>query len=267
VISSVKIVCALALSFFLFVVACLVLADVSYLAVRGYSFGEVVELLSRPEIIRALRLSLATSLTTLLLVMLTAVPIGYALSRFRFRGHTLANTMIDVPIVLPPVVMGISLLAFFSFGVGAPIKEALSAGGVSLVSGIGIVMCQYLVSISYCIRSIKTAFDGIDQELEQVARASGCSDWQVFWRVSLPLARNGVIAGGVMAWARGIGVFGPLMVFIGTGPRVMVLPTTLWLELSIGNLETSIAIALIMLGIAGAALALVHWLAPEGTAI
>lgn len=265
--SSVKIICALALSFFLFIIACLILANVSYLTVRGYSFGEVVGLLNRPGIIRALRLSLATSLTTLILVMLTAVPIGYALSRFRFRGHTLANTMIDVPIVLPPVVTGISLLAFFSFGLGAPIKELLRSWGVSLVSGIGIVMCQYLVSISYCIRSVKTAFDGIDQELEQVARALGCSDWQVFWRVSLPLSKNGVIAGGVMAWARGIGVFGPLMVFIGTGPRVMVLPTTLWLELSIGNLETSIAIALIMLSIAGAALALVHWLAPEGTAI
>jgi molybdate transport system permease protein len=67
-----------------------------------------------------------------------------------------------------------------------------------------------------------------------------------------------------MAWARAVGVFGPLMVFVGTGPRVLVMPTALWLELSIGNIETALAISLIMLFMAGTALAVVHFLVPEG---
>ena len=85
--------------------------------------------------------------------------------------------------------------------------------------------------------------------------------------MTVPLARGGLVAGGVMAWARAVGVFGPLMVFVGTGPRVLVMPTTMWLELSIGNIETAVAIALIMLAMAVTALTLVHWLAPEGTVV
>lgn len=89
----------------------------------------------------------------------------------------------------------------------------------------------------------------------------GCSQWGAFWRVTIPLASNGIIAGSVMAWARAIGVFGPLMVFVGTSPRVMVMPTAIWLELSVGNIEVSLAVALVMLGMSGAALVVVHWLA------
>ena len=77
-----------------------------------------------------------------------------------------------------------------------------------------------------------------------------------------PLARSGLVAGGIMAWARAIGVFGPLMVFVGTSPRVQVMPTTMWLELSIGDIETSLVVALLAVLMAGAALALVHWLLP-----
>ena len=265
--SPLRVVCGAFLALFLLLVVCLVGADVSYLAVKGVGWRQALHLLGQERILFALRMSVATSLTTLALVLLTAVPVGYALSRFHFPGRALANTFVDVPIVLPPVVIGISLLAFFSFGVGEPIRRMLESRHLSLISGVGIVMCQYLMSVSYCIRSVKTAFHGVDPALEQVARVLGCSEWQAFWRVTLPLARNGLVAGGVMAWARAIGVFGPLMVFVGTGPRVLVMPTALWLELSIGNIETAILIALIMLGLAGVALTVVHWFSPEGTAV
>jgi len=262
-----RILCGALLALFVLVILGLVAADVSYLYAKGVSWRHAASLLSQERVLFALRMSVATSLTTLILVMLTAVPVGYALSRYRFPGRALANTVVDVPIVLPPVVIGISLLAFFSFGVGEPIRRALATANLSLVSGLGIVMCQYLMAVSYCIRSVKTAFQGVDPALEQVACVMGCSEWQTFWRVSLPLARNGLIAGGVMSWARAIGVFGPIMVFVGTGPHVLVMPTTLWLELSIGNIETAIVIALIMLTLAGVALTLVHWLSPDGTAV
>ena len=65
-----------------------------------------------------------------------------------------------------------------------------------------------------------------------------------------------------MAWARAIGVFGPLMVFVGTGPRVQVMPTNMWLELNVGNIEVALVVSLITMTIAGAALVLVHYLAP-----
>jgi len=265
--SPLRFLCGGLLWLFVLAIVALVLADLSYLHARGATWRDALGLLTRERVLFALRMSVATSLTSLILIMLTAVPIGYALSRFRLPARALTNTILDVPIVLPPVVIGVSLMALFSFGVGDPLRRAIEGMHVSLVSGLGIVLCQYLVAVSYCIRSAKTAFDSVDPNLEHVARVLGCSQWRTFWRVSAPLARNGLIAGGVMAWARAIGVFGPLMVFVGTGPRVLVMPTALWLELSIGNIETAIVIALIMLAMAAAALTLVHWLAPEGAVI
>lgn len=266
-ISPLRLICSGLLFIFLLLIVALIVSDIAYLAAKKVNINQMLSMLSSPRILFAIRMSVATSVTTLLLIMVTAVPIGYAMSRFQFFGRSLANTIIDTPIVLPPVVTGISLLAFFSFGIGAPIKQALETLNLSLTSGFGIVLCQYLVAVSYCIRSVKSAFDNVDQRLENVAQVLGCSEWQAFWRVSVPLARNGLIAGGIMAWARSIGVFGPLMVFVGTGPKVLVMPTTLWLELSIGNIETSVFIALVMLAMAGTALTLVHWLSPKGSVI
>ncbi len=236
----------------------LVAADLFYLFGRGQPPREVLRLFAAADVLRALKLSLATSLTTLALVVATAIPAGYALSRYRFRGHALASTLVDVPIFLPPVVVGVSLLAFFGFGVGAEVRHALNGAGISLVSWIGVVMCQYVVCMSYGIRAVKVAFDTAPPGLEEVACTLGCSPWQAFWKVSLPLARPGVTAGCILVWARGIGMFGPLMVFVGTGPRVQVMPTMMWLELSVGNIGISLAIALIMLALAGAGLLVVH---------
>jgi molybdate transport system permease protein len=163
------------------------------------------------------------------------------------------------------VVIGVSLLAFFATPLGEWIKQGLREANLSLTSAIGIVLCQFLMAASYSIRANKAAFDSAERRLEHVALSLGCSQWQAFWRVTLPLARNGLVAGSVMAWARAIGVFGPLMVFVGTSPRVMVMPTTIWLELSVGNIEKSLTVSLLLLLMAGAALAVVHRLAPGRT--
>jgi molybdate transport system permease protein len=242
------------------VVVGLVTADLFYLLSKNLPLADIGKLFTARAVVRAMKLSLITSLLTLALVVVTAIPAGYALSRFRFPGRALVNALVDVPIFLPPVVVGLSLLAFFGFGLGSSLKQALGGVGISLVSWIGIVLCQYVMTMSYGIRSVKAAFDAAPKDLEQVACTLGCSQWQAFWRVALPLARPGVIAGCILVWARGIGVFGPLMVFVGTGPRVQVMPTMMWLELSVGNIEVSLAIALIMLVMAGAGLTVVHFL-------
>ena len=259
--SVVRWVSLVVLALFVLIVLVLLAADILYLVLHPPQ-GGFWHALSLPGFAGAIRLSILTSLTTLVLVMLFAVPIGYALSRFRFPGHALVNTIVDIPIVLPPVVIGLSLLALFGTPLGSWIREGLKTGGFTLVSGAGIVLCQFLVSISYAIRAMKASFDAVDRRLEHVALSLGCSQWGAFWRVALPLSGGGVIAGGVMAWARAIGVFGPLMVFVGTSPRVQVMPTAMWLELSIGNVEVSLAVALVSVAMAGAALAMVHWLAP-----
>ncbi len=259
---SLTILSFVALGLFALAILTLLAADAWYLVTHRIGFADVARILNAPEVRRSMLLSLGTSLCSLVLVLAFAIPMGYALSRYRFPGHAFLSTLVDVPIVLPPVVTGISLLAFFGTGIGMAVKELLRTAHISLISGVGIVLCQFLVSVAYCIRATTAAFDEVSGEVEDVALVLGCSQWQAFRRVTLPMARNGVIAGGIMAWARAIGVFGPLMVFVGTGPHVQVMPTSIWLELSIGNVEASLSIALVMVLLAGLALALVHRLAP-----
>lgn len=210
------------------------------------------------EVLAAVRLTVIASLITLSLVVLFSVPIGYALSRYRFPGHSIADTIVDLPIVLPPVVIGVALLVFFGTAAGRWIEQL----GFNPHSIKGIVLCQFLVSASYAIRSAKSAFDAVDQRLEHLALTLGCSHFQAFGRVALPLARNGLIAGAIVAWARAVGVFGPLMVFVGSVRlKTEVMPTTVYLELTIGRLEVALAVGVIMVASAAVALIAVRRLA------
>ena len=252
--------------FFLFmllgIILVLIISDLLYLHSSEISLSGIWDIVSSRKVTDAFFLSIVTSLCSLCLVVLFAVSAGYALSRFNFPGDTILNTFIDIPLILPPVVLGVSLLAFFGTPIGIEIKKVMNSFNISLISGVGIVMGQFLVSVSYCVRAVKASFDSIDQEYEEIALTLGATPLQVFRKITLPLAANGVFAGAVMAWARAIGVFGPLMVFVGTGPKVQVMPTQMWLELSIGNIETSLTIAIMMIIIACSALAVVHKLTP-----
>jgi molybdate transport system permease protein len=227
------------------------------------TFEVFKEIILRPDVLNAVTLSITSSLITLVIVVIFAVPVGYALSRYRFPGHAIIDTITDIPILLPPVVIGLLLLIFFAYTPGKQIEDLIEwLTGSTMHSMIGIVAAQFMVSISYAIRSAKTAFDSVDRRLEQVAMSLGCTDIQAFRRVTLPLAKNGLIAGSIMAWARAIGAFGALVIFVGTARSVRVMPTTIYLELGIGREEISIAVGLVMVVIASVALATIHWVAP-----
>jgi len=117
------------------------------------------------------------------------------------------------------------------------------------------VLCQFLVSASFGIRAIKITFDGIDPRFEYIAMTLGNSRPGAFLRVALPLAWRGIVAGGILIWTRAFGIFGPLMVFVGAvRMRTEVLPTTIFLEQSIGRIEVALAVAVLMLGLATLAL-------------
>ncbi len=175
---------------------------------------------------------------------------GYVLSRFRFPGRSFADSIVDLPIVFPPLVAGLTLLVFFSqTALGRWIQEDL--GLEFIFQPKGIVLCQFIVTASFAIRFAKTAFDEVDRRFENVALTLGCTRWGSFWRISLPLARNGIIAGGILTWARAFGIFGPLMIFVGSfRGRTEVLSSTVFLEQSVGNLEVALAVALLMILVA-----------------
>ena len=225
----------------------LLAADVSYV-----DLDAVKEVLLSREVRAAAWLSLWSSSLTMLIGLLFAVPMGYALSRYRFPGRMLVDTIVDLPIVLPPLVMGLSLLIFFRTAPGLWME---SAGLTFVYHPSGIVLAQFLVAAPFGMRAIKAAFDSIDRRQEHVALTLGCTRGRAFWRVAIPNARGGILAGAILIWARAFGVFGPLIVFVGAvRMRTEVLPTTVYLEASIGRLEVALAVALLMTVMAAIAL-------------
>jgi molybdate transport system permease protein len=222
----------------------LIAADVLYIDRKA-----VMTVLTSEFIRRALWMSVWTSFTTTALALLFAIPMGYALSRYRFPGHLLADTIVDLPIVFPPLVAGLTLLVFFhQTGLG----RWLGDRGIEFAfQPKGIVLCQFVVSASFAIRTVKNTFDEIDRRLEEVALTLGYTQWGSFFRVSLPLVRGGIVAGGALTLARAFGTFAPLLIFVGSfRGRTEVLPTTIFLEQSVGNLEVALAVALLLIGVA-----------------
>ena len=240
---------------FVTIVLSLVVADLFYT-----NAATLRAILASRAIRAAIRLSLITSFASLVIIVLFAVPTGYALSRYRFPGQVVVDTIVDLPIVLPPLVMGVSLLVFFDTAVGRWIQGL----GLQFVYRVpGIILCQFVVSASFGIRATVAAFDAVDRRLEHLALTLGCTPFQAFRRVALPMARNGIVAGAIVAWAHAVGIFGPLMIFVGSvRMRTEVMPTTIYLELSIGRIEVALAVALVMLALATVALIAIHALAP-----
>lgn len=222
-------------------------ADINYT-----TWPAVREVLVAKEIRAALWLSLWTTSLTVVIGLIFAVPMGYTLSRFRFPGHVLVDSIVDLPIILPPLLVGLSLLVFFQTRTGQFIEDA----GLKFVfQQKGIVLCQFLVSASFGIRAVKLTFDGIDPRLEHVAMTLGSTRAGAFFRVALPLARRGIITGAILIWTRAFGIFGPMMVFVGAvRMRTEVLPTTIYLEQSVGRIEVAMAVAVLMLLLATAGL-------------
>lgn len=202
--------------------------------------------LQTPEIRFSVKLSLLTSLISTLLCILFAVPISYGIVRLRFRGKQIVNTILDIPIALPPVVSGVALLLLFgttSFG------HFLSSIGLKFVFTIkGIVLAQFFVNVPYMIRVLKSTISDIDPRIEFVSRTLGCTRLQSFFKVTLPLAKNGLVASIVITWARALGEFGAAMMLVGaTRMKTETLPVSLFLNMSCGDLKLGLAAASILI--------------------
>jgi len=167
--------------------------------------------LSDPEALQALSTSLISATTATILMGLFGIPLGYLLARYNFPGRSLLNIAVYLPLVFPPVVSGILLLVLYGpYGlIGGP----LTAAGLELDdTTVGIILAQIFVAAPFVIVSARSAFEAIDPKLEQVAATLGKGRWSLFWQVSLPLARSGIISGLILAWMRALGEFGATVV-------------------------------------------------------
>lgn len=212
--------------------------------------------LASKEIQYAIKLSLVSCSLTTLLSLWVAVPLGYLLARHRFPGHGLVDAIVDIPIVLPPLVVGLSLLILFQTGPGRLVEKFVPV----TYAVPSVILAQFAVACAFAVRTMHVTFDQINPRGEQVALTLGCSRSQAFWLVVLPEAQRGVLTAATLAWARALGEFGPILVFSGaTRMKTEVMSTTVFLELSIGNLEAAVAVSLLMIAAAVLVLLLVRW--------
>lgn len=203
----------------------------------------------------AVLLSLISCSITTILAVWVAVPTAYLMARVDFRGKRLLDAILDIPIVLPPLVIGLALLMLFQTSAGQFIQSH-----VRFTYAIpGVILAQFMVACAFAIRTMMAAFAEINPRREQVAMTLGCTRAQAFWWVVLPEARRGMIPAATIAWARAMGEFGPVLVFAGTtAMRTEVMPTSIFLELQVGNLGMAAGISIVMVVLALAVLMLMR---------
>jgi molybdate transport system permease protein len=221
-----------------------------------------------PEVHFAIRLSLITALLTTIIALFVAIPSAYALSRFRLRGEKLIDTVLDLPIVIPPPVLGMSLLMLFRTPAGDAINALTPAwlvhalnlflsvaaghtvtddGSTWVYTTRGIVVAQFFVVCSLAVRAVKSSFDTVGSRHEDVARTLGCTRRQAFMQVVLPMAASGIVAGAVMSWARAIAEFGPILFFCSSFRwKTAVMPISMFLYYSAGRIEQAVALVIVM---------------------
>ncbi len=230
------------LGLYVSLIVAMLAADASFTAP-----GDLWEAMQSEEIRYATMLSLVTATLTAILSVWFAVPIGYVMTRFSFRGRALLDAVLDIPIVLPPMVIGLSLLILFATPIGKMIESIVPI----TYQKPSIVLAQFAVACAFAVRTMIVTFQQIDPRQEQVAQTIGCSRGQAFFHVVLPQARRGMLSAFLLAWARALGEFGPILVFSGSvRMRTEVLPSTVFLELSVGRIEAAVAVSLLMVATA-----------------
>jgi molybdate transport system permease protein len=178
---------------------------------------------------------------------LLILPFGVAAAAFlaRTRGpaRTVLDTLFSLPLVLPPTAVGLALLEVFSRG--APLGRALARAGLQVAfDWKGVVLATSVMSFPLLVRSAMTAFEAVDPRMVGLARTLGCSPLAAFFRVTLPLARRGVLSGTVLAFARALGEFGATVMLAGNIPgRTQTLALAIFHETQLGHDERARVLA------------------------
>lgn len=193
----------------------------------------------------ALRLSLVSAAAATGLSLVVGVPLGWLLARVDFRGRSLVRGVALMPLALPPVVGGLALL--LAFGRRGLFGEPLEALGVVLPFTLGAaVLAQTFVALPFVVLAAEGAVRAVDPGLEETAASLGASPLRVFFRVTVPMARPGLVAGAALAWARALGEFGATLVFAGSvRDRTQTLPLAVF-EVLQTDRDAAVLLALVL---------------------
>jgi len=215
--------------------------------------GDVPDLLGDPVMRDIIAVTARTNAIANALILLFGTPTAYLLATRRFRGRSLLVTLVELPLVLPPAVAGIGLLA--AFGAGGLFGDELQDAGIVLpFTEWAVVLAVTFVASPFYVRQAISAFESVDPLLPAASRTLGAGPARTFWRVSLPLAAGGLVAGWVLAFARGIGEFGATIVFAGNvHGETQTLPLGIYEQLE-ANFDLALAIGVLLVILSGSIL-------------
>jgi molybdate transport system permease protein len=219
--------------------------------------AQLVAQLSNPMIGQALQLSLVTTLWGLGITLLFGTPLAYLLARGAFPGKIVLDTLLDLPILMPPAVAGIALLVTFGrFGL---IGHWLDLFGVEIAfTPVAVIMAQTFVAAPFYIKTAETAFARVSREIEGAAAVDGAGPFQVFLHITAPLCFAALVGGSLMTWARALGEFGATIIFAGNLQGVtQTMPLAIYLGFEY-NLDSAITLSLVLLILSFAVLLLVR---------
>lgn len=208
--------------------------------------SSVVDGLSDPAVLQALRLSLVTSLTATACVAALGLPAAYLLATRDFRGKRVLEALIDLPLVLPPTVAGLALL--LAFGRAGLAGRALDLLGLQLpFTTLAVIVAQSFMALPLFVGASRAGFSSIERRYLDAADTLRASESHRFWRVVLPLAAPSILAGAAMTWARALGEFGATITFAGNLPGVtQTMPLAIYTALQT-NLDSAIALSLVLM--------------------
>jgi molybdate transport system permease protein len=177
--------------------------------------SELLDALGEPGALDALALSLQTSLTALAIIVVVGTPAAYLLATRRFRGRALLITLIELPLVLPPAVAGIALLA--AVGPSGILGGTIEDAGIQLTfETAGVVVALTFVASPYYLRQAQASFGALDRSWLDASRTLGASPARTFMRIAIPAAAPGLVTGGALAFGRALGEFGATLMFAGS---------------------------------------------------
>lgn len=211
------------------------------------SLGELANQFKSPYVLSSFLISLETSLAVVFLALCLGIPTAYLLGVKKFRGKEIIDTLIDLPICMPPLVAGLALLILL--GGNSGFGNLLSNQGIDLIfSKKGIIIAQLFVSTPFLIKSAREAFESINQNVINASLTLGASKFYTFKKVLLPLAKNGIYAGMVMTWARALGEFGATSMVAGcVSFKTETMTVAIYQNAMSGEMDSSVAIALVLI--------------------
>ncbi len=197
------------------------------------------------EAVSALLLSIRVAVVATILNAIVGIPVAYALARRQFWGRAFVDLLVTLPLVLPPTVTGYYLIVLFGRRgwIGAPLY-ALTGWTVAF-TWYAAVIAATVMALPLLVRPARAAIESVDRSLEQAARTLGRSEWRTALEVTLPLARNGILAGLVLAFTRAVGEFGATLMLAGNIPgRTTTVPLAIYTATQTG--ETADALVLVV---------------------